>query len=115
MVEQGAVNAKVVGSSPTAGANSSMYVVYILVGLQKAEFYVGHTNSLIRRYRYHAEGQNNSTKRLCPHVVGHVECFPTRGLAMLREKQLKQHAGRIWIRGTILPQVRLDYAGKAQW
>ena len=85
------------------------FTVYVIVSLGKDLFYVGQTEDLLRRYQQHAGGQNRSTRRLRPHVVGHAEFFNTRAEAMRREKQLKTATGRAWIRATIIPLVRMWY------
>ncbi len=88
--------------------------VYVIVSLQSGRFYVGQTDNLLLRYKRHASGTVHSTKHLLPHVVGHVEEYPSRKDAMRREKQLKEHAGRAWISACVLPLVREWYA-VAQW
>ena len=90
------------------------YYVYVIVSLSTGEFYVGQTDHLLFRYRQHAGGLARSTKHLIPHVVAHIETLPCRSAAMRREKQLKQHAGREWIRVVILPVIRGLYPD-AQW
>ena len=119
MVERVTVNHHVAGSSPARGAGPleslrMTYYTYVIVSLATGQLYVGQTNHLLARYRRHASGLVHSTKNLIPHVVAHVEQFPDRAAAMRREKQLKQHAGRQWIRASILPLVRRLYPN-AQW
>ena len=86
-----------------------LFTVYVIVSLEQDLFYIGQTEDLLRRYQQHARGENRSTRRLRPHVVGHAEFFGTRAEAMRREKQLKTAAGRAWIRMTVIPQVRKWY------
>ena len=88
--------------------------VYVIVSLANGEFYIGQTDHLLARYRQHANGLVHSTRHLIPHIVAHVEELPDRAAAMRREKQLKQHAGREWIRSVILPVIRQFYPA-AQW
>ena len=90
------------------------FTVYVIVGLRAAEIYVGQTNHLLCRYREHADGKVHSTKHLIPHIVAYVEHFSSRSEAMRREKELKQHKGRDWIRFTILPSIH-PYFPEAQW
>jgi len=107
------INHQVVGSSPAArptSAGTMFFTVYVIVSLTQDLFYIGQTEDLLRRYRQHAFGQNRSTRRLRPHVVGHIEFFGTRAEAMRREKQLKTAAGRTWIKMTVLPLVRNWYS-----
>jgi hypothetical protein len=52
MVEQSAVNRRVVGSSPTSGANFIMFWVYVLEN-PTGRFYVGHTDELGQRLDNH--------------------------------------------------------------
>jgi len=83
----------------------NLFTVYVIVSLNENLFYIGQTEDLLRRYRQHASGENRSTNRLRPHVVGHVECFGTRTEAMRREKQLKSAAGRAWVKTTVIANV----------
>lgn len=86
-----------------------MYTVYVIVSLVSDRFYVGQTDNLLYRYRKHADGKVKSTTSLRPHVIGHVEICHSRSEAMRRERQLKEHAGRGWIRQAIIPLVREYY------
>lgn len=90
------------------------YYVYVIVSLSTSQIYIGQTDHLISRYRQHASGLVRSTRRLIPHIVAHVEEFASRAAAMRREKELKQHAGREWIRSVILPAIRRLYP-EARW
>lgn len=90
------------------------YYVYVIVSLSTGQFYIGQTDHLLARYRQHACGLVHSTKHLIPHIVAHVDEFASRSEAMRREKQLKQHAGREWIRTTILPLTCQLYP-ESQW
>jgi putative endonuclease len=86
-----------------------LFTVYVIVSLGEDLFYIGQTRDLLRRYRQHADGNNRSTRRLRPHVVGHVEFFHTRAEAMRREKQLKTAAGRAWVKTVVIANVRNWY------
>lgn len=98
MVERVAVNHQVGGSSPSSGA---MYYVYVLHSLSADKIYIGQTNNLSDRINRHNAGSVRSTKPYCPWKLIYVEEFDLRAKAMKREKELKSHKGRDFIRGKI--------------
>ena len=112
MVEHSAVNRRVAGSSPARGAKSQkpfqynllskMYYTYIIFSPNHSEIYIGQTSKLKERISEHNEGKSSSTKRYIPWELVHYEQFKTRAEAMGREKELKSHKGRDFIRMQLL-------------
>ena len=80
-----------------------MYFTYVLYSRTYDQIYVGHTDDLKFRFQKHNSGLVKSTKRYIPWELIYYETFPTRSQAMKREKQLKSHKGRKFIRETLLP------------
>ena len=70
-----------------------MYV-YILRSEKDGSMYVGATNNIKERVRYHREGYNISTKAKMPWVLVRVEKYDNISLALRREKFLKSGRGR---------------------
>lgn len=79
-----------------------MYCVYILKSKSCDHFYTGQTNSIVRRLEEHNSGNIYWTKRYKPWSVVYVEHFDNREEAVKREKYLKSHAGRNWIKKNIM-------------
>ncbi len=111
MVEHSAVNRRVAGSSPARGAKKSgtlagflfnMYHTYVLHSPTCNQIYIGHTNSLKLRFQQHNNGLSKSTKRYIPWKLLFYEKFETRAEAMKRERELKSHKGRDFIRQLLL-------------
>ncbi|MFC2135190.1 GIY-YIG nuclease family protein [Bacteroidota bacterium] len=50
----------------------------------------------------HNHGMSNSTKRYIPWELIYSESYETRSDAMKREKELKSHKGRDFIKNTLL-------------
>ncbi len=70
-----------------------MYYVYILKSKKDNGYYIGQTNDLENRLRWHNQGLVKSTKNRTPFEVIYSEIFKTRGEAMKREKCLKKMKG----------------------
>jgi putative endonuclease len=107
MVEQGAVNAKVVGSSPTTGANqiftTSMYWVYILQN-PAGKFYVGQTGNLEVRIQSHNTiglVLGKFTRKNGPWNLVWQEPHETRSSAVQRERLIKSWKSSKAISGLI--------------
>jgi len=79
-----------------------MFYVYVLYSAAYDRIYIGQTNNLSIRLEKHNSGKVKSTKPYCPWQLVHQESYASRAEAMQREKQLKSHAGRDWIRQTVL-------------
>jgi len=71
-----------------------MYFVYILVCLQSGRSYVGHTDDLLRRFRFHCAGSTRTTReKLSRPVMVHWEAWPSRAAAMRQERYYKAGSG----------------------
>ena len=106
MVEQPAVNRRVVGSSPTSGANYqlAMFWVYILQDPEE-RFYVGHTADLEARLRSHNRTDRffgKFTRKNGRWELVWREEHPTRASAVARERQIKAMKSARWIREVLL-------------
>jgi len=82
-----------------------MYFTYVLYSRTYDQIYIGHTDNLKFRFQKHNLGLVKSTKRYKPWKLIYYETFPTRSQAMKREKQLKSHQGRKFIREKLLRTV----------
>ena len=78
-----------------------MYYTYALYSRKYDKIYVGSTSDIEKRLSNHNEGKSRYTKRYIPWELIHCEEFPTRSSAKKREKELKTHQGRDFIRKKI--------------
>ncbi len=79
-----------------------MFYVYVLYSQKYDRLYVGQSYDLTRRLQLHNEGHVRSTKAYKPWEMVYSEKCPTLARAMNREKELKSHKGRIYIRNILL-------------
>ena len=79
-----------------------MFITYVLYSLSFDKIYIGQTNNFERRLVEHNSGNHRYTKRYIPWQIIHTEKFNTRAEAMKREKKLKSHQGRKYIREVLL-------------
>ena len=75
---------------------------YVLYSVKFEEIYIGQTNNLAIRLAKHNAGLVRSTKAFVPWILLYFEELTTRGEAIRREKELKSHQGRLFIRNLIL-------------
>ena len=68
-----------------------MHYVYLLRSKKTNEFYIGSTEDLRRRFYQHNDSQNTSTEYGTPWVLVYYEAFPTKALALERERKLKRY------------------------
>jgi putative endonuclease len=84
------------------------YYVYILKSQSAGRYYIGHTHDLTQRigqHNTHTLSGSASTKRLKgPWELVYSEEYPTRTLAMTREKELKSWKSSTAIERFILAQ-----------
>ncbi|MEP0806658.1 MAG: GIY-YIG nuclease family protein [Chloroflexota bacterium] len=66
-----------------------MFYTYILRSEQLQRYYVGSTQDVENRLNEHNAGKSKSTRAGIPWRLIHVEEFPTRSEAMLRERKIK--------------------------
>jgi putative endonuclease len=67
------------------------FFVYILRSTGHDKHYIGQTQNLDIRFKFHNSSQARWTKRFQPWDLVHTEEFNTRSEAMKREKELKKH------------------------
>ena len=79
----------------------AMYFTYVLYSPQHDRVYVGQTGDLKQRIAKHNDGFVRSTIAYRPWRLIHYEVFTARADAMKREKELKTHKGRDYIRELI--------------
>jgi len=79
-----------------------MYYTYVLYSTYHDRIYIGQTNNVDIRILKHNLGLVKSTKSYIPWKLVHVESYKTRSEAMMREKYLKSHIGRDYIRNNIM-------------
>ena len=71
-----------------------MYSVYIIQSIKSGRFYIGYTNNLKKRLKYHNSGFNQSTKGKGPWKIVYWEVFSNKTTALKREKFLKKQKNR---------------------
>jgi len=79
-----------------------LYYTYVLYSPKFDKIYIGQTDNFENRLERHNLGMVRSTKAYLPWDILHFEVFKTRGEAMRREKELKTHIGRDFIRDILL-------------
>jgi len=70
------------------------FYVYILHNYQKNFIYIGFTEDLAKRVKYHNSGNVKSTKPYLPLKLIHYEAYVVKSDAKRREKYLKTNRGR---------------------
>ncbi|MBN2414249.1 GIY-YIG nuclease family protein [bacterium] len=79
-----------------------MYTVYALYSPDYDKMYIGYTADLDARFRSHNElAVKGYTVKYRPWILLYTETYPTKSEAMKREKELKSHKGRDFIRTLI--------------
>jgi putative endonuclease len=80
-----------------------MFHVYVLYSPGYDKIYIGFTKDLQARFASHNElATKGYTIRYRPWEILYTESYNTKQEAMHREKQLKSHQGRNFIRGLVL-------------
>ncbi len=77
------------------------HYVYVLIGLQDFQFYVGHTTNLEKRVNDHNSGKVNSTKFRRPLQLVYFEGSFNLHDALHREKYLKTTYGKRYLRNRL--------------
>jgi putative endonuclease len=75
-----------------------MFYVYVLYSEQDQKLYVGYTENLKRRMVQHHEGQVPATKGRRPIKLIYFEGCLNQSDALKREKYLKTHYGRMFLK-----------------
>ncbi|NLU40484.1 MAG: GIY-YIG nuclease family protein [Bacteroidales bacterium] len=77
------------------------YYVYILQSELDNKFYTGYTNNIELRFEQHKEGHVISTKNRRPLKLIYFEACLNQQDATHREKYLKTHYGKMFIRNRL--------------
>ena len=115
MVARWAHNPKVIGSNPVPATkkphyaaffvliSQMMFVVYVLHSVNYNKIYIGFTTDLEKRFLSHNElATKGWTIKFRLWKIVHTEDFKSKAEAMKREKELKSHQGREFIRNNYL-------------
>lgn len=78
-----------------------MFYTYILQSLKDKKFYTGYTPDLKLRFEKHKKGLVLSTKDRRPLKIVYYEACLNRSDATHREKYLKTHYGKMFIRNRL--------------
>ena len=70
-----------------------MYIVYIIQSGKNSHYYIGYTEDINKRLKYHNGNKNRSTKNKGPWKLIYSERFGDNKLAWNREKQIKSCKG----------------------
>ena len=77
------------------------YYVYILLSSKDKKFYTGYTENLKLRFEEHQKGRVVSTKDRKPFQLIYSEACLNRSDAMRREKYLKTHLGKMFLKNRL--------------
>jgi len=69
-----------------------MYFVYLLQSKKDKKYYIGQTDDIDKRLKYHNEGKVKSTQSRRPFILIGYEEYKTRNEARYREYELKKSA-----------------------
>jgi putative endonuclease len=72
--------------------------IYILISEKSSKTYTGATDNLEKRLSEHNSGSNHFSRKYKPWKIFYTERFDNRIEALEREKYLKSHAGRKFIK-----------------
>lgn len=86
-----------------------MFYTYVLHSLKDGNLYVGYTKDLNLRFEQHQKGQVESTMNRRPLELIYYEACLTQADALKREKYLKTHYGRMFIKN----RLKSYFTGKA--
>lgn len=78
-----------------------MYYVYVLLSKKDSKQYVGYTKNLKLRFEQHCNGLVESTKKRRPLLLIYYEACLDREDATRREKYLKTHYGKMFLRNRL--------------
>lgn len=77
------------------------YYTYLLRSLKDKKNYTGYTKNLKLRFEQHSNGEVESTKNRRPLVLIYFEACLNRQDAIHREKYLKTHFGRMFLKNRL--------------
>ncbi|MFW5884999.1 MAG: GIY-YIG nuclease family protein [Patescibacteria group bacterium] len=80
----------------------SFYYTYVLKSPKDGKNYIGHTKNLKLRFEQHQNGEVDSTKHRRPLELIYYEACTNKEDAERREKYLKTHYGRLFLKKRLL-------------
>ena len=78
-----------------------MYYTYVLFSHKDHKLYTGYTKDLKLRFEQHEKGLVDSTKNRRPLILIYFEACLSQQDALKREKYLKTHYGKMFIRNRL--------------
>ena len=84
------------------GSSGPVFFVYVLQSQSTHRFYIGHCDHLLERFHEHQAGYSKATRKRGPWWMPYFESYPTRALAMRRERELKAMKSHRRIQSLIL-------------
>jgi len=75
-----------------------MFYTYILISKKDGKLYTGYSKNLKLRFKQHQDGKVESTKNRRPLVLIYYEACLNQKDALHREKYLKTHYGKMFIK-----------------
>lgn len=79
----------------------AMHYTYVLLSLKDNKLYTGCTKDLKIRFQQHNAGKVESTKKRMPLVLIYYEACLSKKDAFHREKYLKTHYGKMFLRNRL--------------
>lgn len=89
------------GSTREMMADTTFFYTYILVSEKDGKKYTGCTSDLPSRFEDHQEGRVQSTKHRRPLRLIYFEACLNKDDAYKREKYLKTHYGKLFLRNRL--------------
>jgi putative endonuclease len=83
-----------------------MYFVYLLQSKKDNNYYIGQTDNIEKRFKFHNEGKVKSTQSRRPFVLIGYEEYKTRNEVRYREYELKKSA---WKRKKFIKKLTSEY------
>lgn len=78
-----------------------LYYTYVLRSGKDGNLYIGYTNNLKLRFEQHKKGLVDSTKNRRPLKLIYCEICTERNDATKREKHLKTHYGKMFLKNRL--------------
>ena len=72
---------------------SMPYYVYVLRSLKDGRYYIGSSEDVEARLRFHNAGLQRFTRHRIPFELVHTETLEDKSAALKREKQIKSYKG----------------------
>ncbi len=76
------------------------YYTYVLISEADGKFYIGYSSNVEKRFQAHMRGQVDSTRHRLPLQLIYYEACLDKSDAKKREKYLKTHYGRMYLKST---------------